>query len=1334
MKKYIKMLSLLIFLLLLTGKISFSQPSNAHIGAMGMWGDAALADRGVTMSGNVQAPITTTIQFLFNTAVDVYTPKWCGSTTDYQRPLNQKISGGAFYYVSGGWDANLTCSVQLNYYYTLIVGKNATSNNDMSILETSYNPVDITTVSQSPAPDVAPMQDVTITVTLSGAKNANEKVFIRYTTDQWVTSNFIEIPSFNASFQGTAVIPGLAAGIQVSYYVLTSNQSTVESSSVDYYTLRLNNNSNSNYSYTVTYVPEITWCNLQWPAADTITTGSSYDVFAQVFAQGITDTIGQGAGIQAWIGYSTTNTNPDTWTNWIPASYTGDIGNNDEYKANIGSSLPAGIYYYASRFKLGSGSYCYGGYNSGYWNGTTNLSGVLTVNDITWCNLQWPASDTILAGGTYNVYARVYAPGLTDTVGQGAGIQAWIGYSDTNTNPNTWTNWVPATYYADEGNNDEYNANIGSTLPAGTYFYASRFQLGSGAYYYGGFNSGFWDGTTNVSGSLKVNSGVISWCNVQWPAADTITVGGSIDVYARVYAEGITDAAGQGTGIQAWIGYSTSNTNPDTWTNWLPANFYADAGNNDEYKANIGAALPSGLYYYASRFKLNSGAYFYGGYNAGLWDGTTNKSGVLTVNEITWCNIQWPSADTIVEGAAFNVYAQVYAPGITDTIGQGAGIQAWIGYSSLNTHPGTWINWIPATFNLDAGNNDEYIANIGTSLPAGVIYYASRFQLNGGTYFYGGYNSGFWNGITSVSGIVTVNHLTINWCNVQWPEADTIAAGSTYDVYSRVYAPGVTDVAGQGAGIQAWIGYNTANTNPNTWTNWVAATYNADDGNNDEYKANIGSTLPAGVYYYASRFKLGNGSYYYGGYNAGFWNGTTNVSGILTVTGTGYTISGKTRYTGKAINGSPAPNPATYNSVIYNIDNVIVILKNNPGGTEVARDTSDVSGVYQFTGVANGSYILSYDKYTLDTMQWGNDVNAIDLALIKYYIGSDTLNDPSRNFYPKYRKAANVDNNASINAIDISRIKAKVGSPYNVSKNFPKGNWVALDTSVTVNGANLTIDLKTICYGDYNASSTKYRDSVVNWNMTKSYPENIITVADEYISTTNPAYFEIPLRISDAINDFSAMSLELTYPDNDFELVGAYLPNKSEKGNMEKINPTLEEIIAKDNDLLVTDEQGVIRVVYATTNHFDVEAGEQVIVLAFRSVHMQRPGELQFEMYGTGVMADQYGTEGQDVYLLMPKVLVQSADIESGMEISGYPNPFNGETSLSYSLPESGKVVLNVYNAIGELVTTLVNESQLQGAHKVEFSGKDWPEGMYTFKLGFESSQRSEHAVLKMIR
>ena len=273
-------------------------------------------------------------------------------------------------------------------------------------------------------------------------------------------------------------------------------------------------------------------------------------------------------------------------------------------------------------------------------------------------------------GESLNVYAQVYKSGVTDAAGQGSNVQVWIGYSTSDTNPNTWTNWIPASYGSDQGNNDEYFVDLGANMnAAGTYYYASRIQLGTALYVYGGYKGGFWDGSTNISGTLTVNPAEqLDWVNLQSPATGNITYTQTIDVYAQVYESGLTEAAGQGANVTAEIGYSTTNTNPNTWTNWVPATFNVQSGNNDEYKATL-SGLPIGTYYFASRFKYGLADYVYGGYssspNGGFWDGTTNVSGVLIVSPVT---VKWDGgAGTTAWSDALNWSGDI-VPASTDMV------------------------------------------------------------------------------------------------------------------------------------------------------------------------------------------------------------------------------------------------------------------------------------------------------------------------------------------------------------------------------------------------------------------------------------------------------------------------------------------------------------------------------------------------------------------------------------------------------------------------------------------------------------------------------------------
>lgn len=121
--------------------------------------------------------------------------------------------------------------------------------------------------------------------------------------------------------------------------------------------------------------------------------------------------------------------------------------------------------------------------------------------------------------------------------------------------------------------------------------------------------------------------------------------------------------------------------------------------------------------------------------------------------------------------------------------------------------------------------------------------------------------------------------------NLQFPASGTICQGATHTAYGQVYQAGVTEAAGAGAGITAQFGYNTSNTDPSTWSNWSNASFNVQSGNNDEYQYTF--TPPsAGTFYYTFRYRQGTCNWVYGGYNGGFWNGTTNVNGALTVNAT----------------------------------------------------------------------------------------------------------------------------------------------------------------------------------------------------------------------------------------------------------------------------------------------------------------------------------------------------------------------------------------------------------------------------------------------------------------
>ena len=69
-----------------------------------------------------------------------------------------------------------------------------------------------------------------------------------------------------------------------------------------------------------------------------------------------------------------------------------------------------------------------------------------------------------------------------------------------------------------------------------------------------------------------------------------------------------------------------------------------------------------------------------------------------------------------------------------------------------------------------------------------------------------------------------------------------------------------------------------------------------------------------------------------------------------------------------------------------------------------------------------------------------------------------------------------------------------------------------------------------------------------------------------------------------------------------------------------------------------------------------------------------------------------------------------------------YPNPFNPSTVIKYQLPISSNAQLNIYNVKGQLVKTLVNETQNSGYYNITWDGKDndnreVASGLYVYRI-----------------
>ena len=64
-----------------------------------------------------------------------------------------------------------------------------------------------------------------------------------------------------------------------------------------------------------------------------------------------------------------------------------------------------------------------------------------------------------------------------------------------------------------------------------------------------------------------------------------------------------------------------------------------------------------------------------------------------------------------------------------------------------------------------------------------------------------------------------------------------------------------------------------------------------------------------------------------------------------------------------------------------------------------------------------------------------------------------------------------------------------------------------------------------------------------------------------------------------------------------------------------------------------------------------------------------------------------------------------------------YPNPFNPSTIIEYQIPQAAHVSLKIYDILGHVVSTLINEEKNAGSYKVQFDAKRFASGVYIYQL-----------------
>ncbi len=119
------------------------------------------------------------------------------------------------------------------------------------------------------------------------------------------------------------------------------------------------------------------------------------------------------------------------------------------------------------------------------------------------------------------------------------------------------------------------------------------------------------------------------------------------------------------------------------------------------------------------------------------------------------------------------------------------------------------------------------------------------------------------------------------------------------------------------------------------------------------------------------------------------------------------------------------------------------------------------------------------------------------------------------------------------------------------------------------------------------------------------------------------------------------------------------------------------------------------------------------------SIGSQTNAYLRFRLFADGYTTG-WGWTIDDIYIgKQPPTGIEGTNpvVYSYDLKANYPNPFNPVTTIGYQLASNSRVRLDVYNALGQKVATLVNKQQKPGRYTATFNAGRMASGVYFYRI-----------------
>lgn len=371
------------------------------------------------------------------------------------------------------------------------------------------------------------------------------------------------------------------------------------------------------------------------------------------------------------------------------------------------------------------------------------------------------------------------------------------------------------------------------------------------------------------------------------------------------------------------------------------------------------------------------------------------------------------------------------------------------------------------------------------------------------------------------------------------------------------------------------------------------------------------------------------------------------------------------------------------NTVQTPIDSAMVYLF-KVDGTFVDSAMADINGFYEFTDLSNNSYYV-----TISTGKPNQGVNATDALAILHHV----VQTPGFVLQNIALKSSDVNLSTTTTSLDALEVMQKF---VNILPAFAAGNYVFEDIIFSVTSGNTVNDIYGLCVGDVTKSNIP--------SVGRTESPSITLVENGIIASNVGEIIRIPVLATDRITP-AALTLEFDYPSQILEI-----QNIEVKGQG-TINNTVFS-------------NGSIKIAGVNIQGISLEANDTLLVIEAKVLSSYTSTNPILSVSARSELADVMAVKMDNITLSIPELSittwVEAQLKEAGFDWKVFPNPFNVQANIHYTLPENGEVTIVLFDGIGRIVRVMTEQEHQAGEHQFVLKKSELPaSGIYNLTILF---------------